>query len=91
MLCRPADPLPRNYMPRDDIKVAASGGDDGRAPEGAPEQDCRRAVRVEIVCIYQVEIRSKSRPSAICRRSSGRAAAKRQSGAALIPILGSIG
>src|SRR6516164_9023514 len=45
MLCRPADPLPRNHMPRDDIEVATSGGDDNRAPEDAPEQDCSRPVR----------------------------------------------
>src|SRR6516162_5460619 len=56
MLCCPADPLPRNHMPRDDIEVATSGGDDNRAPEDAPEQDCSRPVRVEIVRVDQVEI-----------------------------------
>jgi len=43
-------------MPRDNIEIAATRGNDDRAAEGAPEQDGRGPIRVEIMGIDQIEI-----------------------------------
>ena len=53
---RPADPAARDRVLGDDIEIAASGGDDDRATEGAPEQHGSDAVRIKIVGIDQIEV-----------------------------------
>ena len=65
-------------MPRDDIEVATSGGDDNRAPEDAPEQDCSRPVRVEIVRVDQVEIATVDDLPAQQRQDRGKQAKRRR-------------
>ena len=40
----------------DEVEIAASGGDDDRAIEGASEQNSRDAVRIKIMCIDQIEV-----------------------------------
>jgi hypothetical protein len=78
MLCRPADPLPRNHTPRDDIEVATSGGDDNRAAKDAPEQDCSRPVRVEIVRVDQVEMTTVDDLLSQKRQDRGKEAKRRR-------------
>ena len=52
----PADPAARHRVLCDDIEIAASGGDDDRAIEGASEQNGSDAVRIKIMRIDQIEV-----------------------------------
>src|SRR5207302_4333426 len=52
----PLNPPVREQMPGDYIEIAASGGDNDRAIEGASEQNGRDAVRIKIVGIDQIEV-----------------------------------
>ena len=52
----PADPAARHRVLCDDIEIAASGGDNDRAIEGASEQNGRDAVRIKVVRIDQIEV-----------------------------------
>ena len=46
----------RHRVPRDDVEIAASGGDSDGAIEGASEQNGADAVRIKIMRIDQIEI-----------------------------------
>ena len=55
----------------DEVEIAASGGDDDRAIEGASEQNGRDAVRIKIVCIDQIEVTAVPVVSAQKRQHRG--------------------
>jgi hypothetical protein len=63
-LCRPANPPPRSGILRDDVEIAAAGGDDHRATESASEQHGGDAVRIEIMRVDQIEVPPRAELSA---------------------------
>ena len=71
MPCRPADPASRNRIFRDDVEIAAPGGDDNWASKGASEQHRSDAVRIEIMRVDQIEIPSAAELPAQNRQNSG--------------------
>lgn len=52
----PANPGARHRVLSDDVEIAASGGDNDRATEGASDQNGRDAVRIKIMTIDQIEV-----------------------------------
>jgi len=69
--CRPANPSPRRGILRDDVEIAAAGGDDDRATEGPSEQHCGHTVRIEIMRIDQMEVAPLVKVSAQNWQKSG--------------------
>src|SRR5271167_1012101 len=69
--CRPANPPPRSGILRYNVEIAAAGGDDDRATEGTSEQHCGDAIRIEIMCVDQIEVPPPAELSAQNRQKSG--------------------
>src|SRR6516164_9497562 len=70
--CRPVNPPAWSGIFRDDVEIAAAGGDDDRATEGASEQHCGDAVRIEIMRVDQIEVPPPAELSAQNRQKSGK-------------------
>ena len=54
--CRPANPPPRHGVFCNEIEIAAAGGDDNRAAEGASKQNCGDTIRIEVMRVDQIEV-----------------------------------
>ena len=68
---RPSNPPPRSGIFRDNVEIAAAGGDDDRATQSVSEQYCGDAVRIEIMRVDQIEVRPPAELSAQNRQKSG--------------------